>query len=303
MKRKSAKSTAFRVRQTPAPRGEVVLYRSPDGRVELDVRLDGETVWLTQEQMGRLFGRERSVITKHIRNVFKEGELDEESNVHFLHIAGSDKPVGFYNLDVIISVGYRVKSERGTQFRIWATRTLREHLVRGYTLNRQRFERNAAELEAALAMVRKAAAGDALTTDQGRGLVDVIARYTQTFLLLQRYDEGLLTEPKGSSGGVLPTVQDARAAIVRLKADLVQRGEASDLFGRGGRKVSPRCSAISIRPCWASLRIRAWNRKPHTCCTSSSKTIRSPTVTSASARFCSSTSCTAMGGCSATAER
>lgn len=209
----------------------MVLYRSPDGTVELDVRLDGETVWLTQEQMGRLFGRERSVITKHIRNVFKEGELDEESNVHFLHIAGSDKPVGFYNLDVIISVGYRVKSKRGTQFRIWATRTLREHLVRGYTLNRQRFERNAAELKAALDLVRKAAAGDALTTDQGRGLVDVIARYTQTFLLLQRYDEGLLTEPKGSPGGVLPTVHDARAAIARLKADLMQRGEASDLFG------------------------------------------------------------------------
>lgn len=232
MKRKSVKSTALRVRQTPAPGGEVVLYRSPDGRVELDVRLDGETVWLTQEQMGRLFGRERSVITKHIRNVFKEGELVEESNVHFLHIAGSDKPVGVYNLDVIISVGYRVKSKRGTQFRMWATRTLREHLVRGYTLNRQRFERNAAELEAALALVRKVEAGDALTTAQGRGLVDVIARYTQTFLLLQRYDEGLLTEPKGSPGGVLPTVQDARAAIARLKADRVQRGEASDLFGR-----------------------------------------------------------------------
>ncbi|MBX6421898.1 MAG: virulence protein RhuM/Fic/DOC family protein [Nevskia sp.] len=232
MKRKSAKSATARVRPTPAPGGEVVLYRSPDGTVELDVRLDGETVWLTQEQMGRLFGRERSVITKHIRNVFKEGELDEESNVHFLHIAGSDKPVGFYNLDVIISVGYRVKSKRGTQFRIWATQTLREHLVRGYTLHRQRFERNARELEAALALVRKAVAGQALTTNQGRGLVDVIARYTQTFLLLQRYDEGLLAEPKGSPGGMLPTAHEARAAIGRLKADLMARGEASDLFGR-----------------------------------------------------------------------
>jgi prophage maintenance system killer protein len=214
------------------PGGEVVLYRSPDGTVELDVQLDGETVWLTQEQMSRLFGRERSVITKHVRNVFREGELDEKSNVHFLHIAGSDKPVGFYDLDVVISVGYRVKSQRGTQFRIWATRTLREHLVRGYTLHRQRFERNARELEAALALVRKAAAGEALTSDQGRGLVDVIARYTQTFLLLQRYDEGLLTEPKGTRGGALPSVENAREAIARLKADLMARGEASELFGR-----------------------------------------------------------------------
>jgi hypothetical protein len=139
-----------------APSGEIRVYESPDG-VRVDVRLDADTVWLTQDQMRELFGRERSVITKHIRNIFNEGELDEESNVHFLHIAGSDKPVRFYNLDVIISVGYRVKSAQGTRFRQWATATLREHLVRGYTLNRQRFEANARELEAALALVRKAA--------------------------------------------------------------------------------------------------------------------------------------------------
>lgn len=114
--------------------GAIVVYATSDGEVRVEVRLERDTVWLTQEQMARLFGRERPVITRHVRNVFREGELDEKSNVHFLHIAGSDKPVGFYNLDVIISVGYRVKSQRGTQFRIRATRTLREHLVRGYTL-------------------------------------------------------------------------------------------------------------------------------------------------------------------------
>lgn len=212
------------------PGNQVVIYEGGDARVE--VRLDGESVWLTQEQMGQLFGRERSVITKHIRNVFADGELDEESNVQNLHIAGSDKPVKFYNLDVIISVGYRVKSLQGTRFRQWATRVLREHLTKGYSLDHQRFERNAAELEAALQLVRKAAADAALTADQGRGLVDVIARYTQTFLWLQRYDEGLLTAPEGSPGGVLPTLDEARAAIARLKADLMARGEASELFGR-----------------------------------------------------------------------
>jgi prophage maintenance system killer protein len=214
-----------------APGGEIRVYESPDG-VRVDVRLDADTVWLTQDQMRQLFGRERSVITKHIRNIFNDGELDEESNVHFLHIAGSDKPVRFYNLDVIISVGYRVKSAQGTRFRQWATRVLREHLVRGYTLNRQRFEANARELEAALALVRKAASGEALSSDQGRGLVDVIARYTQTFLLLQRYDEGLLTEPKGVAGGDLASVDEARSAIAQLKGDLIARGEATDLFGR-----------------------------------------------------------------------
>ena len=109
---------------------------------------------------------------------------------------------------------------------------LRQHLTQGYSLDRERFEKNAAELEAALLLVRKAAAGQALTADLGRGLVDVIARYTHTFLWLQRYDEGLLTTPEGSPGGVLPTLAEAKAAIARLKADLVARGEASDLFGR-----------------------------------------------------------------------
>lgn len=110
---------------------EIVIYEGAEARVE--VRVERETVWLTQEQMSVLFGRERSVITKHIRNVFAEGELDEKSNVQNMHIAGSDKPVKFYNLDVIISVGYRVKSSRATRFRQWATRVLREHLTRGFS--------------------------------------------------------------------------------------------------------------------------------------------------------------------------
>jgi hypothetical protein len=217
-----------------APGGEVLVYETPEGDIRVDVRLERETVWLRQDQMSQLFGRERSVVTKHVRNVFREGELDPKSVcANFAHTAADGKTyqVEHYNLDVIISVGYRVKSAQGTRFRQWATRTLRDHLVRGYTINRQRFEANARELEAALALVRKAAAGEALSTDQGRGLVDVIARYTQTFLLLQRYDEGLLLEPKGIAGGVLPNFSEARAAIARLKHDLRARGEATDLFG------------------------------------------------------------------------
>ncbi|MFN3327119.1 MAG: RhuM family protein [Bryobacteraceae bacterium] len=215
------------------PNQNIIIYDSGEARVE--VRLDRETVWLTQEQMGALFGRERSVITKHIRNVFAEGELERGAVcAKFAHTAADGKTyqVEFYSLDVIISVGYRVKSVQGTRFRQWATRVLREHLTQGYTLDRQRLEQNAAELQVALQLVQKAAAGAALTAEQGRGLVDVIARYTQTFLWLQRYDEGLLTAPAGSPGGVLPTVEEARAAIARLKADLMARGEASELFGR-----------------------------------------------------------------------
>lgn len=116
-------------------KGEIIIYQSPDGHTQLDVKLEEDTVWLTQAQMVDLFGRERTVITKHINNIFREGELEEKSNVLFLHIANSDKPVKLYNLDVIISVGYRVKSKRGTQFRIWANKVLKEYLVKGYAIN------------------------------------------------------------------------------------------------------------------------------------------------------------------------
>jgi len=216
-------------------RGEVVLYQTADGKAALDVRLSGNTVWLSQKQMGDLFDKNIRTVSEHIRNVFKEGELEEPSVIRNFRITAADGKTydtQFYNLDVIISVGYRVKSKRGTQFRIWATQTLKEHLTRGYTLNRQRLEENARELEAALMLVRRVAAGEALTTDQGRGLVDVIARYTQTFLLLQRYDEGLLTEPKGTAGGTLPSLVEAQTAIAELKQNLIGRGEASALFGQ-----------------------------------------------------------------------
>lgn len=116
-------------------KSEIIIYQSEDGKTKNQTRLENETVWLTQEQMSELFQRERSVITKHIGNVFKEGELDEKSNVQILHISGSDKPVKYYNLDVIISVGYRVKSHRGSQFKIWATLRLRVYIVKGFSLN------------------------------------------------------------------------------------------------------------------------------------------------------------------------
>lgn len=212
---------------------ELVFYKGPDGEVE--VKLEKETVWLNQSQMADLFGRERSVLAKHIRNIFKEGELDEAAVCAKFAQTGSDGKtyqVDHYNLDVIISVGYRVKSPQGVQFRQWATRLLKEHLTRGYTLNRQRFEQNAQELEAALALVRKAASGEVLTSDQGKGLVDIVTRYTKTFLLLQRYDEGLLTEPKGVAGGRLADLPEARQLIAGLKRELMARKEATELFGR-----------------------------------------------------------------------
>ena len=119
---------------------KMLIYQSEDGKIKIDVRFENETVWLSQAQMCELFGRERSVITKHIRNIFEEGELDEKSNVHFLHIANSDQPIKYYDLDVIISVGYQVKSQQGTQFRIWATQRLKEYIIKGFALKDERFK-------------------------------------------------------------------------------------------------------------------------------------------------------------------
>lgn len=114
---------------------EIIIYQSNDGTTKIETRLENETVWLTQAQMGELFGKERSVITKHINNIFEEQELAEQSNVQILHIANADRPTKFYNLDVIISVGYRVKSHQGTKFRQWATARLREYIVKGFSVN------------------------------------------------------------------------------------------------------------------------------------------------------------------------
>ena len=125
----------------PERHDEMVIYQSEDGSVKVDVLFENETVWLSQQQMAMLFQKDISVVSRHIKNIFAEGELDEKSNLHFLQIPNSDKPIRMYSLDVIISVGYRVKSYQGTQFRIWATKRLHEYIIKGVALNDERFKR------------------------------------------------------------------------------------------------------------------------------------------------------------------
>lgn len=183
------------------------------GSREVEVRLDSqqETIWLSLQQIADLFERDKSVISRHFRNIYKDGELNREATVAknvTVQTEGQrsvERSVEYYNLDAIISVGYRVNSKKGTQFRIWATKTLREYLVQGYAINQQRFDSNAAELQQAIALIQKTAKSSELTAEAGSGLVDIVSRYTQTFLWLQRYDEGLLNDPKGRTGGVLPS--------------------------------------------------------------------------------------------------
>lgn len=216
----------------------IVIYEDDDKAVEVRLDTDRDTVWLTQRQMAELFDTSSDNVSLHLKNIYADEELDEPATTEESSVVREEgqrqvrRRVKHYNLDAIISLGYRVNSRRAVQFRQWATRTLREHLTRGWTLNRQRFEVNARELEAAMALVRKAAQSPALDTSSGRGLVDIVARYAQTFLLLQRYDEGLLTEPQAQPGGRLPSVKEARAALNKLKTELMARGEATDLFAR-----------------------------------------------------------------------
>ena len=216
----------------------VVIFQEADQPVEVRLDVRGDTVWLTQRQMGVLFDTTSENILMHLKNIFQDDELREVATAKdFLAVQNEgnrrvQRTLKHYNLDAVISVGYRVNSKRAVLFRQWATRILREHLTQGYTLNRQRFETNARELEAALQLVRKAARSPDLQADMGRGLVDIVTRYTQTFVLLQRYDEGLLTEPTTTPGGTLFTLAEARTALAGLKADLMARGEASALFAQ-----------------------------------------------------------------------
>lgn len=211
--------------------GEVVLYRAADGGPALDVRLERESVWLTQRQMAELFDKDTDTIGLHVRNVFKEGELDpgpttEESSVVQTEGGRSvQRKVRFYNLDVIISVGYRVKSQRGTQFRIWATNVLRQHLVQGYTVHAQRLK----ELNQAVRLVADVAHRRTLSGDEATALLEVVADYAYALEVLDDYDHQRVRLGEVSSGLVAALdLDEARQVIARMG----EHFGASSLFGR-----------------------------------------------------------------------
>lgn len=175
---------------------EIVIYNSAENNIELQVNLDKDTVWLTQEQLVLLFQRDQSVISRHIKNVFIEGELEEKSNMQKMHIANSDKSVNFYNLDVIISVGYRVKSKQGTQFRQWATQRLKDYLVQGYAINEKRLQEATdkfQDLKNAVKLAAKAGNAEVLTSAEAQGILGVIEQYAYALETLDKYDHQKLT--------------------------------------------------------------------------------------------------------------
>jgi Virulence protein RhuM family len=182
-------------------KGEIVLYQSPDGKAALDVRLQGETLWLNLNQMAGLFERDKSVISRHLRNIYKAGELDREATVAFFATVQDEggrqveRHIEHFNLDTIISVGYRVNSKRGTQFRIWATDVLREHLVRGFTLNEKRLreqEQKLADLRCTVGLLEQTLAHQSIGLDEAKGLLQVITDYAYALTTLDRFDHGTL---------------------------------------------------------------------------------------------------------------
>ncbi|MBI4536630.1 MAG: virulence protein RhuM/Fic/DOC family protein [candidate division NC10 bacterium] len=212
-------------------RGEVVLYRAPDGTVTLDVRLQRETIWLNLNQMADLFDRDKSVISRHLRKAFSDGELEQDSTVAYFATAQEEggrqvtREIEFYNLDAILSVGYRVNSRRGTQFRIWATHILREHLLKGYTVNERRLK----ELNQAIRLIADLAERRELTGDEATALLRVVADYSYALDLLDDYDNQRMEVAGITRREAVPvTYDEAREGIERLRAKF----KASSLFGR-----------------------------------------------------------------------
>lgn len=197
----------------------IEIYRSHDGSVQLNVKLENETVWLSVKQMTLLFDREESNIRRHIINIFREGELDKESNVHFLHVPNSDKPVPFYNLDVIISVGYRVKSVQGTRFRQWANSVLKQYLIKGYVINQQiKLDRYNELKDVVRLMARAIGMQEKVTNDEYGGLFNVISDYVYALDTLDHYDyQSLSIQQTTKEEPFRATYDNAMEAINALK--------------------------------------------------------------------------------------
>lgn len=208
----------------------IELYQSSNGETQIEVKFDAETVWLSLNQISELFGRDKSVISRHLKNIYKEGELEMDSTVAKNATVQKEgkrtikREIEFYNLDAIISIGYRVNSVQGTRFRIWATTRLKEYLIQGYSLNQKRLE----ELNQLIEIISK----NEIQNNEAKGLLDILANYTKSFILLNQFDSNRL-ELNYLEENITYEIDYGQAlfAIKALKSQLIQKKEASELFG------------------------------------------------------------------------
>ncbi|CAG0999940.1 MAG: virulence protein RhuM/Fic/DOC family protein [Bacteroidetes bacterium] len=212
---------------------EVILYQTKNNQTQVEVRFEGDSVWLNQYQLVELFESSRSNIVEHIKNIYNTEELDKKStcrNFRQVRKEGKrmvEREIEHYNLDVIISVGYRVNSKRGTQFRQWATQRLKDYLVKGYTINQKRLD----ELQQTVQLIQKSISNETNLTE-AKGLLEIITNYTQSFVLLNQYDSNTI-KTTGLNKEITYEIQyqEAKQAIVELKKQLMAKKEATNLFG------------------------------------------------------------------------
>lgn len=234
-----AKMSASKNQESEIKKGAVAIYKSKSGPY-LDVRLEKETVWLTQKQMANLFCKDNATISEHIKNIYKEGELKEKPTVrHFQTVQKEgarkvERKIAFYNLDVIISVGYRVKSVAGTQFRIWAAKILKSHLLEGYTINQNRLlqaENNFIKMQEAICLLRKKS-GDKFLSGQSKGILDLLADYSKTIILLDRCGKRRVYSAKNMKECFILDYWKAREIIAEIKREIIIKKEADESFGQ-----------------------------------------------------------------------
>ncbi len=216
-------------------KGEIMIYKSEHGP-ELQVKMDKNTIWLTQGQIAELFGTQRPAITKHLNNIIKDGELDEKSVSSILeHTAtdGKKYKTKFYSLDMIISVGYRVNSKKATQFRIWATNVLKKYVLNGYAVNEKRLletKNNLEKLQNTISFLRKKAKAE-LLKGQEKEILDLLANYSKTLTLLEQFDKNKLKGIKAGKAKFVLRYNDCQRIIKEIKNELISKKEAGSLFG------------------------------------------------------------------------
>lgn len=222
-------------------KGEVHIYETPDHHAQIEVKFEGDTVWLSQRLMAELFEKDTDTIGLHLKNIFTEGELDEKSTTELFSVVQYEgkrrvsRRIKCYNLDAIISVGYRINSKRGTQFRQWATQRLKEHLVKGYTLNEKRLIQlsdGLLQLDKAIKVIQQSGSSEQLKLSEAKGLLEILSGYTQSFILLNRFDSNNL-EAERLNTNITYEIKynEAIEAIFELKKQLIDLKEASEIFG------------------------------------------------------------------------
>ncbi len=217
-------------------KGEIIIYQTSKKEVDLKVRFENETLWLDAHQIAKIFNVNRPAIVKHIQNIYKTGELVENSTCSILEQVAKDgkkRQMNIYNLDIIISVGYRVNSQKATKFRIWATSVLKKYLLQGYAVNEKRLleaKNKFYELQTTISFLQKQTEKKQLK-GQEKEILNLLADYSKTLSILEKYDKDKLQKPKGKKGGFILEYKNCREIIAELKKELIAKKEASDIFG------------------------------------------------------------------------